>query len=202
MDGVIRTVVWDVDDVLNDLMRSWFESVWLPDHPAEPMLYSDISQNPPHGLLSVSRDEYLASLDDFRLGPGYARLEPNPAIISWLESEGGRCRNVALTATPLRAAPATASWVLHHFGRWIREFAFIPTERADESLPIYDTDKGAWLAEHSPSSVLVDDAPQNIAVSRAAGLATLTWPRPWNDGLTTAETLRALSRYVVTGEAL
>jgi hypothetical protein len=92
--------------------------------------------------------------------------------------------------------------VLHHFGRWIREFAFIPTARAEENLPIYHTDKGSWLAEHSPSSVLVDDAPQNIAVARAAGLTTLTWPRPWNDGLTTAETLLALSRYVVTGEAL
>lgn len=198
---MIRTVVWDVDDVLNDLMRSWFESVWMPDHPAEPMRYSDVSQNPPYGLLGVSRDEYLSSLDDFRLSPGYTRLEPNPDILVWLAAEGGRCRNVALTATPLRAAPATAAWVLNHFGRWIREFAFIPTERMEESLPIYDTDKGAWLARHGPSSILVDDSPQNIAAARAAGIATLSWPRPWNDGLTAPETLRALSRYVVTGIA-
>lgn len=164
------------------------------------MRYTDVSQNPPHGLLGVSREEYLSSLDEFRLGPGYARLEPNPDILSWLVAEGGSCRHVALTATPLRAAPPTAAWVLHHFGRWIREFAFIPAERTEESLPTYDADKGVWLARHSASWVLVDDSPQNIAAARAAGIATLSWPRPWNDGVTTAETLRALSRYVVTGE--
>jgi hypothetical protein len=201
LDGVIRTVVWDVDDVLNDLMHSWFDSVWIPDHPGELLRYPDVSQNPPHGLLGVSRDEYLSSLDEFRLGPGYARLEPNPDVLSWLAAEGWRSRHVALTATPLRAVPTTAAWVLRHFGRWIREFAFIPAERTGETLPIYDLDKGQWLGRYGASSILVDDSPQNIAAARAAGVATLSWPRPWNDGLTAAKTLQALSRYVLTGEA-
>lgn len=198
---MIRTVVWDVDDVLNDLTRSWFDSVWMPDHPGEALHHTDVSENPPHGLLGVSRETYLSSLDEFRLGSGYARLKPNPDILTWLVAEGLSCRHVALTATPLRAAAPTAAWVLHNFGRWIREFAFIPAERYAERLPTYDTDKGAWLARHSASSVLVDDSPQNIAAARAAGIATLLWPRPWNDGVTTAETLRALSRFVVTGES-
>lgn len=198
---MIRTVVWDVDDVLNDLMRSWFDSVWTPDHPGEVLRSTDVHKNPPHALLGLSRNEYLSSLDEFRLGTGYARLEPNPDILTWLEAEGGRCRHVALTATPLRAAPATAAWVLRHFGRWIREFAFIPAERTGESLPTYDADKGAWLARHGASSVLVDDSPQNLAAARAAGTAALCWPRPWNDGVTAAETLQALSRYVAAGEA-
>jgi hypothetical protein len=193
--------VWDVDDVLNDLMRSWFDSVWIPNHPRELLRYAGVTQNPPHGLLGVSRDEYLSSLDAFRLSPDYARLEPNPDVLSWLVAEGGRCRHVALTATPLRAVPDTAAWVLRHFGRWIREFAFIPAERAGEILPAYDEDKGQWLARHGASSVLVDDSPQNIAAARAAGVAALSWPRPWNDGRPAAETLQALSRYVLTGEA-
>jgi hypothetical protein len=201
LDGVIRTVVWDVDDVLNDLMQSWFDSVWSPEHPGELLRYAGVSENPPHELLGVSRDEYLSSLDEFRLGPGYARLEPNPDVLSWLVAEGGSCRHVALTATPLRAVPTTAAWVLRHFGRWIREFAFIPAERTGETLPTYDSDKGEWLARHGASSVLVDDSPQNIAAARAAGIATLAWPRPWNHGLPTADTLQALSRYVLTGEA-
>lgn len=198
---MIRTVVWDVDDVLNDLMQAWFATVWLPEHPGEVVRYEGLSENPPHGLLGIARDEYLASLDGFRLGPAYAGLEPNPDILSWLAEEGGNCRHVALTATPLRAAPGTAAWVLRHFGRWIREFAFIPAERNGETLPAYDANKGEWLARHGDSSVLVDDSPQNIAAARAAGIATLSWPRPWNDGSTTAETLRALSRYVHTGVA-
>jgi FMN phosphatase YigB (HAD superfamily) len=182
-------------------MGSWFDSVWIPNHPGELLRYASVSQNPPHGLLGVSREEYLSSLDEFRLGPGYAQLPPNPDVLSWLVAEGGRCRHVALTATPLRAVPATAAWVLRHFGRWIREFAFIPAERSGETLPTYDADKGEWLARHGGSSVLVDDSPQNIAAARAAGISTLSWPRPWNDGPPPAETLQALSRFVLTGEA-
>lgn len=182
-------------------MRSWFDRVWIPGHPGERLTYSEITQNPPDGLLGISRQEYLASLDAFRLSSDYARLEPNPDVLSWLKAEGGKSRHVALTATPLRAAPSTAGWVLRHFGRWIREFGFIPAERSGEALPTYDADKGQWIERHGAMSMLVDDSARNLAAARVAGIATLSWPRPWNDGLTVAETLQALSRYVVTGEA-
>lgn len=198
---MIRTVVWDVDDVLNDLMRSWLDSAWAPDHPGAAPRYADLHTNPPDELLGLSRTEYHLSLDAFRLGSGYARLEPNPAILAWLEAEGSRCRHVALTATPLGAAPATASWVLRHFGRWIREFAFIPAAREGEILHTYDGNKGAWLARSGVSSVLVDDSPLNLAMAQASGAATLLWPQPWNDGVNATETLQALSRYVVGGDA-
>ena len=29
----MKTIAWDVDDVLNDCMRTWFERTWLPAHP-------------------------------------------------------------------------------------------------------------------------------------------------------------------------
>lgn len=198
---MIRTVVWDVDDVLNDLMRSWLVSVWAPDHPSASARYADLDKNPPDELLGLSRTEYLFSLDEFRLGTGYALLEPNPAILTWLEGEGRHCRHIALTATPLSAAPATASWVLRHFGRWIREFAFIPAAREGEILHTYDANKGAWLAGRGLSWVLVDDSPLNLAMARASGVAALPWPQPWNDGVSATETLQALSRYVVGGDA-
>ena len=198
---MIRTVVWDVDDVLNDLMRSWLASVWAPDHPGAAARYADLRKNPPDELLGLSRTEYLLSLDEFRHGTGYAQLEPNPDILTWLEAEGSRCRHVALTATPLGAVPATASWVLRHFGRWIREFAFIPAEREGEILHTYDANKGAWLARSGVSSVLVDDSPLNLAMAQASGAAALLWPQPWNDGVSATETLQTLSRYVLGGDA-
>jgi hypothetical protein len=197
LDGVTRTVVWDVDDVLNDLMRVWLDIVWTPAHPAQVMRYEDIRENPPHGLLGISAHEYLASLDDFRLGAGYSQQAPNPDILAWLQEHGRRCRHVGLTATSLRAAPTSAAWVLGNFGRWIREFAFIPALRAGEELPIYDADKGAWIARLGPSLILVDDSPENVAAATACGAAALCWPRPWNESRATVnEVLEALTRLI------
>jgi hypothetical protein len=196
-----RTVVWDVDDVLNDLMRAWLENYWIPSHPAQVVRYENLRENPPHTLLGISSGEYFSSLDDFRLSTSYAKQAPNGDILAWLQKYGEACRHVALTATALDAAPASAAWVLRHFGRWIREFAVIPAGRSGEDLPIYDIDKGSWLARLGASAVLVDDSPQNLAAAAAVGATALCWPRPWNSGGTgVAETLQTLTQLVQAGD--
>ena len=48
------TIVWDVDDVLNDLMAVWFRDAWLPKHAACPVRYEEITENPPHRVLGSS----------------------------------------------------------------------------------------------------------------------------------------------------
>lgn len=203
MDGLSRIVVWDVDDVLNDLMRAWLDSVWTPAHPAQVVLFEDLRENPPHVLLGISSGEYLSSLDDFRLSAAYAQQAPNPDILAWLQEHGGRCRHIALTATALRTVPAAAEWTLRHFGRWIREFAFIPAARSGEEVPTYDADKGAWLARLGTSAILVDDSPQNVVAAIGAGVPGLCWPRPWNgSSASVADTLQTLSRLILAGDAL
>ena len=37
------TIVWDVDDVLNDLMHAWFKHSWLADHPDGKIRYEDFT---------------------------------------------------------------------------------------------------------------------------------------------------------------
>lgn len=201
MDGLKPTVVWDVDDVLNDLMAAWLTQIWSPSHPDAAVAFADLRENPPHELLGIDLGEYLASLDRFRTGDGYAAQSPNSSILAWLEINGGRCHNVALTATSLRAAPASSAWVLRHFGRWIREFAFIPATRPGEELPVYDVDKGAWLARTATQTILVDDSPKNLADAAAAGAVGVCWPRPWNGSCATeAEALRSLTRLIDSGQ--
>ena len=180
MDGLRPIVVWDVDDVLNNLMASWLEQVWVPAHPDHPVACAQVLANPPHEQLGIDRGAYLASLDDFRTGDRYAGMPPNPRILAWLEANGERCYHVALTATAFRAAPSTSAWVLRHFGRWIREFAFVPADRPGEDLPRFDADKGAWLARLRGPALLVDDAPANLRAATAVGVATVRWPQPWN----------------------
>ncbi len=197
MDGLKPTVVWDVDDVLNDLMAAWLVHVWAPAHPDRPIALADVRANPPHQLLGIDRAAYHASLDAFRLGDGYAAMAPNPSILAWLEAKGERCHHVALTATAYRAAPSTAAWVLRHFGSWIRQFAFVPADRPGEVLPRFDADKGAWLSRLRAPAVLVDDGPANLAAAASAGAGAIRWPQPWNGGSgTPADALRELDTWL------
>jgi hypothetical protein len=202
LDGLSRVVVWDVDDVLNDLMRAWLEDAWTSAHPDSHVAYDDLRENPPCSALGISRAAYVRSLDGFRIGERYAALEPNRDILAWLEQHGEQCHHIALTSTAFAAAPTTAAWVLRHFGRWIREFAFIPAPREGERLPVYDSDKGAWLSRLRGRPILVDDSPRNLDAAAAVGADVVCWPRPWNAATTTvAETLGSLTQLLSVRES-
>lgn len=179
------TIAWDVDDVLNHLMRSWFEA-WRGDRPACAVRYEDLRQNPPEALLGISRVAYLRSLDRFRL-ERFATLAPDPAVLSWFHRHGHRFRHLAITATPLVSAPASAAWVMRHFGSWIRSFNVVPSPRDDEDFPAHEasqgpTSKGEMLAQLGRIDVLVDDDPHNLAGAQAVGILGVLMPRPWNAG--------------------
>jgi FMN phosphatase YigB (HAD superfamily) len=179
------TIAWDVDDVLNDLTRRWLDEAWRPAHPGSSARYEQLTANPPHACLGATRDEYLRSLDAFRLAR-FETLEPSPAVLAWLARHGADCRHVALTATPRVVAPVSAAWVLRHFGDWIRVFAFVPSPRADDRFPAAGT-KGEALEWLTGIDVLVDDSPVNVAAARAAGRAAVLVPRPWNNAPGTIE---------------
>src|ERR1035441_6627160 len=101
----MRTIVWDVDDVLNDLMHQWFSLGWKKEHPAEMAEYSELRENPPHASLGTTRAEYLASMDAFRKTDAGIQLTPNVEVLDWFAEHGDRFRHVALTARPLETAP-------------------------------------------------------------------------------------------------
>ena len=190
----MKTIVWDVDDVLNDLMRTWFERCWAPSHPDCPIGYGQISENPPHELLGVSKSEYLASLDDFRVSEIAREMAPVPEVLVWFRQYGDRFRHAALTATPLHTAPTSAAWVMRHFGAWIRSFHVIPSPRQGEPIPVYDQSKEDFLRWWGQADVLVDDSPLNVASAQALGIGAVLIPRPWNQSQTTfAEALDVLT---------
>jgi len=190
----VKTIVWDVDDVLNNLMRTWFEGYWVPLHPDCPISYREISENPPHDLLGASKSEYLASLDEFRLSEIAKEMPPVPEILAWFQQYGSHFRHIALTATPLCAAPVSASWVMCHFGQWIRTFHLIPSPRQGEKIVIYDQSKDDFLRWWGKGDILVDDSPVNVIAAEALEIQTVLIPRPWNQSrLTLAEVLDVLT---------
>lgn len=179
MKATLKTIAWDIDDVLNDLTEAWFEHAWKPEHPTS-LRFDKLTENPPHRILGVSLADYLASLDAFRAS-AFESLPVRPGVLQWFENYGASFRHIALTATPFASAPLSAAWVLRNLGRWIRVVGFIPSPRPDDLPPRYDETKGAFLEWWGKADYFVDDRPDNCAGAQAAGITTFLAPRPWND---------------------
>lgn len=172
-------VIWDVDDVLNELMREWFEEWWLPRNGACRARYPDIAANPPHEVLGITEAEYLASLDEFRAAR-FEALVPRPEVLEWFEAHGDRGHHVALSAPPEQFAHVSASWVIKTFGRWIRTFAFVPARRGRPDVADPRLAKREYLAWLGQGNVFLDDRDANVAAARELGLTGIVVPQPWN----------------------
>jgi FMN phosphatase YigB (HAD superfamily) len=182
----VRTIVWDVDDVLNDLMAAWFQDAWLPLHPECTVTYQQIVHNPPHRVLGVEKSEYLDSLDAFRISPRARCLRPHPVVLEWMRTNGERYRHIALTARPLASAGSAAEWVFGHFGGYIRCFGVVPS-RPDPSVPLYDRDKADFLKWFREADYIVEDNEENIAAAEQLGVRGILFPQPWNASSQTVE---------------
>ena len=137
----MKTIIWDMDDALNYLLESCSKNVRLKEHLESGITYESLKENPPHNILQIGLDEYLASLDQFRLSKVFTSIEPNSDILQWFKVHVHKCRHIALTAIPLETAYISSSWVLIYFGRWIRTFAFVPSERPKQTFPVYEKNK-------------------------------------------------------------
>lgn len=172
-----RVVIWDVDDVLNALMREWFDDFRTRSQASGPSSFTDLTANPPHQLFGLCETDYLQSLDDFRRAR-YDTLAPRTEALGWFERYGGSADHIALTAAPTSLAHLSAGWVIRHFGRWIRTFAFAPSPRGINAAPA--ASKADYLRWLGKGDVLVDDRQDNATAVRALGLDCVVVPQPWN----------------------
>lgn len=170
-------IVWDVDDVLNNLTYEWFDEFETLNRTG--ITYEKLSENPPDRLLGISRESYLESLDDFRMRR-ITSLKPVEETMQWFIRHGNKFRHAALTATPFRCAPASAQWVIKHYGNWIRTFHFVPSPRKDDQIVRYHENKLELLSEIAEVSLFIDDSKTNLILAESAGINSLAFPRPWN----------------------
>lgn len=184
------TIAWDVDDVLNDLTRCWLELAWIPNHPDCKAQYLDLVQNPPDVPLGITRQEYLDSLDVFRLSDTARSMKPRPAALAWFARHGDRFHHLALTSRPLCAVPIASDWVFHHFGRWIRSFNFVPSRPHDEPYG-YHQSKADFLRWLGKADYFIDDNPLFVADVQTLGIRTVLVPQPWNRAAGTLESALA-----------
>jgi hypothetical protein len=172
----MTTIVWDVDDVLNDLTRQWLLVTGPAAH--ADVAYADLTANPPHECLGLPLAGYLASLDEFR-ATSYHALEPNADIQAWFRAHGHRFHHVALTAVPTAFAHTSAEWVFRHFGAWMQTFAFAPSPREGANAPLLAT-KADYLRWLGRGDMYIDDREENVRDAEACGLRGVLRPQPWN----------------------
>ena len=177
----MKTIIWDVDDVLNDLMR-----LWLQDHQQKyprkkELMLEDITRNPPHKFIGTTLEKYQDSLDRFRFSDAYETMRPNKEVMAWFKKNGKYARHMALSSVPLSAACLSSKWVLKNFGQWIRTYSFVPSLRKKLATIPYDRTKAdhlKWL--NKKDIVFIDDNETNVLEARKLGIKSLIYPRPWN----------------------
>ena len=178
----MKTIIWDVDDVLNNLMQEWFEEHWLSSHPECKLKYEDLIENPPDKLLGITLNEYRESLDEFRKS-NCAQFKPTSEVYDWFKKNGSKYRHIALTAVPLALAHISAAWVYQYFGNWIRSFHIVPSPRETDPLFKYDLSKNDFLKWFDKGDIFIDDNLNNIEGANILGLKTIIFPRPWNNSV-------------------
>ncbi len=188
------TLIWDLDDVLNDQTRLWLERSWCVAHPDKAVTYDELTENPPHRILGVTREEYLASMDEFRASSAGVRLRVPDEVTAWFRSNGRRARHVVVTACPQRFAADRARWVYENLGPWMCGVHVVPSPRPGDTVQLQDRTKSDWLRWFGRSdAVLIDDAPEYISAARNLSMRAIVVPHPWNGASgTRADALRQI----------
>jgi len=174
------TIAWDIDDVLNDFMKQWFHN-WQHLHNTCNLSYADITQNPPHNIIGVSLDEYRDSIDQFRSSELFANMPPNQDILQWFKQYGHFFRHIAVSAVSRKVANVSSSWLFRHFGDWIRTFAFIPSPRIGENIPLYDSTKAQYLNWLEKADIFIEDNQNNVDAIGQTKIKSFIVAQPWNN---------------------
>ncbi|MBF0443314.1 MAG: hypothetical protein HQK54_15510 [Oligoflexales bacterium] len=176
----MKVIVWDIDDVLNDLMNEWLVHAISSGEVRRSISYNNITSNPPHKILSMSLSDYHKSLDGFRKSEKAFNMKPTPEIFKWFQDKGENFCHIAVTARPISTAPQAAGWLFSHFGKWFRSFHFVPSQRDDEISPSYHVSKGELISKIDNVSYFIDDSEENIETVLDKNIKRLLFPRPWN----------------------
>ncbi len=193
----MKTIVWDLDDVLNQHQAVWF----LANHQRfnHGLEYADLTTNPPCKLLGLSLEEYYRSIDEFRLSPAAAAMKPQEEVLSWFQNWGPRFHHIVLTARPRDTAAPAAEWVFRHFGEWVSHFAVVPSPRGNDQGQLT---KATFIATHFKEvDFFIDDHTANVAEVAQLGIRSFLFPQPWNKSpWSVAEILTALASAVQVKE--
>lgn len=169
--------LWDIDDVLNDLVQLCINTTAQCLAPG--ISFDQIYNNPPLEELNCTPADYMKILDECREQYLFQQ-PPKREVLDFFESCGNRFHALTLSSAPMDLAPRASEWVLRHFGRWIQGTIFVPSPR--KHIPA-----GSVLfaskaeAVNKLNGILIDDMPINVEAVRHAGGRAIYFPAPWNE---------------------
>lgn len=170
-------LIWDIDDVLNDLSRLCIESTAQKLRPG--IKFEEIKNNPPLPELGCDLEEFRLILDECRDKYLYSQA-PRKDVLAFFQKNGENFRSMTLSSAPMDMASRSAEWVLRHFGRWIHGTVFVPSprKRVITGSPLFSSKAEAVV---TLGGILIDDMPINVEAVKKAGGKALYFPAPWNE---------------------
>jgi hypothetical protein len=174
-------IIWDFDDVLFPLTENWFNQVGAGMQ-SRITRYEEVTVNPPLELMGLSLDDYLGSLDSFRLSDFAQTIKPKKVIQNWFAVYGSAYENEVLTARPLHTLEAAKTWLANYFPNYFSGFGFVPSARPGVDISGYPKSKRAFLeAENMRPQYFIDDKAETVAdISAMGGIHAILYPAPWN----------------------
>ena len=172
------TIAWDVDDVLNNLTEQWLCNYCKTKNIK--IKYENIIENPPHNILNITFDEYIDSLDSFRLSDKALNMLPNSKILNWFEQYGYLFNNIVITSTSAKTSQNSAFWVMKHFYKWIHSFNVVPSYRIDDNVVRINKTKKDFLKKFGNVDIFIDDNEENIEGAKELNIKTFLVSKPWN----------------------
>jgi len=185
----MATIIWDIDDVLNDFTRIWLAQFWKKSNPDCTVNFDELTANPPHTILGITKSTFTASIDKFRCSREFTAIPPPPSIMRWFSEHGHKHKHLALTARPLTAVAPAADWLLTHLGAWFRVFAFVPSRRETDPDFVAELSKAAFIEWLGKGDFFIDDSQENIRKAQSSGVKPLLVKQPWNQGGTERDEL-------------
>ncbi|MGH8047533.1 MAG: hypothetical protein ACREKL_09825, partial [Chthoniobacterales bacterium] len=180
MSPLKKRIVWDLDDTLNTLTHSWLDWFYARNRDARRVRFEDLRENPPNALLGIPMQDYLDSLDAFRISPEARDMQPVPAVRDWFREHGFCFEHHVLTARPIATIPHASGWLFTHFGRWIRHFHFVPARRVGDVVPDENEPKARVIERLGGAEAFVDDSPANLEGAGDVVANCILVPQPWN----------------------
>ena len=171
-------IIWDIDDVLNNLMDSWL-TTWQQEPNSDAISFSELTENPLHKILGIDLETYHISLDTFRNSEKAKKLKPNRSLLKWFSEYGSRHNHIALTARPLNTMSNQAWWTYQNFGESIHTVAVVPTLRDPKTRQTFKN-KAEYIGWLDKGDIFVDDNTENVAEVTKLGLKSFLFPQPWN----------------------
>jgi FMN phosphatase YigB (HAD superfamily) len=189
------TIVWDVDDVLNEFTRLWFEKALKSQHKFN-LLFEDIRENPPTKILRMKEQEYFRSIDRFRVSEEARNMSPNPYVLGWFKQHGHKFEHIALSSRPLSTIPALSEWIFRFYGSWIRTFGYVPSRKDVLGSTNIKKNKHGYLKWLGKGDIFIDDNTDNVLTVESLGIETILFPQPWNNStLGVGKVLNLLLKY-------